>query len=329
MGVPMPQISAVSVDGVGNKPDPSPDSPDGEVMLDLEVVGAIAPGAKIVVYFAPFTEQGWVDGLTTAVHDKQNKPSIISISWGFAEGQLIWTQQAVDAVNQALQAAALLGVTVCAAAGDDGSNDQVDDGDAHVDFPASSPYMLGCGGTSLKGDGSSITSEVVWNNGPRTQPDGGATGGGISDFFDVPAWQKGIVPPSVNSGHRKGRGVPDVAGDADENTGYYVRVHGQIGVTGGTSAVAPLWAGLLARINQSLGAAVGYFNPLLYKSLGKSSAFRDITSGDNDPTGHIGGYPAGAGWDACTGWGSPDGVALLRALGGGHSSRKRGKKRIP
>jgi kumamolisin len=322
LGVPMPRITSVAVDGVGNTPDPNPDGPDGEVMLDIEVAAAIAPGARIVVYFAPFTEQGWVDALSTAVHDKKNKPSIISISWGFAEGQLIWTQQAIVAVNQALQAAALLGITVITAAGDDGSNDQVDDGHAHVDFPASSPYILGCGGTTLRGSGNRINSEVVWNNGPRTQPDGGATGGGISDSFAVPAWQQQVATPSVNPGHRKGRGVPDVAGNADELTGYKIRVHGKNGVTGGTSAVAPLWAGLIARINQSLGTPVGYFNPLLYQALGKGSAFRDITKGNNDTTGHIGGYPAGAGWDACTGWGSPNGVALQTAFAGSGSLKK-------
>jgi kumamolisin len=269
---------------------------------------------KIAVYFAPFTERGWVDVLTTAVHDSQNRPSVISISWGYTEGQMIWTQQAINAVNQALQAAAAMGVTVICAAGDDGSRDQDSDGHAHVDFPASSPYILACGGTTLRSANNQITSEIVWNNGPST---GGATGGGISDMNPLPSWQASAsVPPSVNPpGTHVGRGVPDIAGNANQLTGYQIRVDGtDIPSIGGTSAVAPLWAGLIALINQALGTPVGYFNPLLYTKLGPAGVCRDITSGNNDITGHIGGYPAHPGWDACTGWGSPDGAKLLSAL---------------
>ena len=121
-----------------------------------------------------------------------------------------WTQQTVDAVNETLQSAAAMGVTICAASGDDGSSDGVNDGLAHVDFPASSPYVLGCGGTRLAGSGTVISSEVVWNDGP-----GSGGGGGISDLNPLPSWQKGIVPPSVNPGAHVGRGVPDVSGNAD------------------------------------------------------------------------------------------------------------------
>jgi kumamolisin len=151
----------------------------------------------------------------------------------------------------------------------------------------------------------------VWNDGR-----GGATGGGVSDAFDLPSWQQGAgVPASVNPGGRVGRGVPDVAGDADPRTGYQVEIDGQQATIGGTSAVAPLWAGLLALVNQSLGSPVGYLNPLLYGRLAGTGAFRDITSGDNSVGGTTG-YAAGAGWDACTGLGSPDGQALLAALTG-------------
>jgi kumamolisin len=314
LGIAMPSITSVSVDGVKNTPGKDPNS-DGEVALDIEVVGAVAPGAKIVVYFAHFTERGWVDSLAAAMSDSVNKPSVISISWGFAEGEPIqgfeWSQQTVQAVNQTLQAAAAMGVTVCAASGDDGSNEQINDGHAHTDFPAASPFILGCGGTKLTASNNKIANEVVWNEGP-----GSGGGGGVSDMNPLPSWQAGIVPPSVNPGHHVGRGVPDVCGNADPSTGYQIYYAGRHAVVGGTSAVAPLWAGLLARINQKLGKPVGYINPLLYSKLGKSGAFRDIVHGNNDTTGHIGGYPAGKGWDCCSGWGSPVGAALLKGLGG-------------
>ncbi|HEV8192376.1 MAG TPA: S53 family peptidase [Ktedonobacterales bacterium] len=320
MGMRAPQVEAVSVDGVSNKPGADPES-DGEVMLDIEVAASLAPGAKIVVYFAPFTEQGWVDVITTAVHDTQHRPSVLSISWGYTEGQDIWTSQAIQAVNQAFQAAGVLGVTICCASGDDGSEDQLEDGDVHVDFPAASPYVLGCGGTSLRFAGTNITGETVWNNGKRAQA-GGATGGGISDMNALPAWQQGVVPPSVNPARNVGRGVPDVAGNADEQSGYTILVDGQtLNGVGGTSAVSPLWAALIARINQQLGKPVGFINPILYSQLGPAGVLRDITTGNNDPTGgSLGGYSAKAGWDACTGWGSPDGVKLFTALTGSTAS---------
>jgi len=317
LGINPPQITTVSVDGVANNPNsanPDDNEADGEVMLDVEVAGAVAPNAKIVVYFAPFTEQGWVDVLTTAVQDSTNKPSVLSISWGWPESNDLWTQQAMDAVNQTLQEAGLAGVTVCCASGDDGSADELTDGHAHVDFPAASPYILSCGGTTLtaSNDKTGIVSEVTWNKGPRSQG-GGATGGGVSEVTKVPTWQgNASVPPSVNTGFQ-GRGVPDVAGDADLDTGYKVRVHGQDGAAGGTSAVAPLYAALTALLNQKLGAPAGFVNPLLYANPA-SSSFNDITQGTNDTTGNIGGYPAGAGWDACTGLGSPDGAKIFNAL---------------
>jgi kumamolisin len=316
LGISTPSITAVSVDGATNQPAPGEDSPDTEVMLDIEVSGAVAPGAAIVVYFSNFTEQGWVDAITTAVHDSVHKPSVLSISWGYPEGQQIWSAAAIQAVNEAFQAAAAMGVTVCCAAGDDGSRDQVDDGLAHCDFPCTSAYVLACGGTTLQSSGTSITSETVWNDGP----DGGATGGGISDSIDLPTWQANAkVPPSVNPGGRIGRGVPDVAGDADPDTGYQILADGQQGTVGGTSAVAPLWAGLIARINQKLGTPVGFLNPILYTlaaNPANANPLNDITTGNNDITGKIGGYSAGPGWDACTGFGSPNATTLANALAG-------------
>ena len=311
---PAPSVSAVSVDGAGNQPTGDTNGPDTEVMLDIEVAGSVAPGAKIVVYFAPNTDSGFLDAINQAVEDKQNNPSVISISWGGAEST--WTAQSLQSYNSALEAAAAVGVSVCIAAGDDGSTDGVTDGLQHVDFPASSPYAIACGGTHLAGSGSTITSEVVWDD----LPSDGATGGGVSATFPLPTWQAGAgVPPSVNPGNFVGRGVPDVAGDADPNTGYQMEADGTSLVVGGTSAVAPLWAGLIACFNSSLKASVGYFNPTLYQQIAADAGtFRDITSGNN------GSYKAGPGWDACTGWGSPNGAAILKALAGSSTGSSSG-----
>lgn len=303
--IPVPQVSAISVDEGHNSPTGDPNGPDGEVALDIEVAGAIAPGANIFVYFAPNTDKGFLDAISTAVHDALNKPSVVSISWGSPEDQ--WTAQSLTAFDGTFKDAAALGVTVCCAAGDGGSTDGEKDGLQHVDFPASSPHALGCGGTTLFSSEGSITSETVWNN----EPSGGATGGGVSEVFALPNWQSGAgVPPSANPSGHAGRGVPDVAGDADPATGYEVLADGQRYVVGGTSAVAPLWSALVALLNQDLGNPVGYLNPLIYKIASQGDgAFHDITGGDN------GAYQADAGWDACTGLGSPDGSRLLQALG--------------
>jgi len=309
LGIPMPQVTAISVAGGRNHPTGDPNGPDGEVMLDIEVAGAVAPGAKIAVYFAPNTNQGFLRAINRAVHDQVRRPSVISISWGGPEAS--WTKQSLNAFDQAFQAASAMGISVCVAAGDGGSSDGVPGKRAHLDFPSSSPFALACGGTSLQASGGAITSETVWNDGAQ----GGGGGGGVSDFFPLPSWQTSAgVPHSVNPGGRIGRGSPDLAGDADENTGYQVRVDGQDTVIGGTSAVAPLTAGLIALLNESLGTSVGYLNPLLYSKLGHSAAFHDITQGNNDITGLVGGYKAGPGWDACSGFGSPDGTALLAGL---------------
>lgn len=295
-----PNVISVSVDSAKNAPT-TPDGADGEVLLDIEVIGSVAPGAKVVVYFAPNTDQGFQDALTTAIHDATNKPSVISISWGSAEST--WTVQAMTAFDAAAQDAAALGVTICAASGDNGSSDGETDGKNHVDFPASSPHILACGGTTLESAQGAITSESAWNDGAQ----GGSSGGGYSTQFPMPSWQTSakIAAPSGS-----GRGVPDVAGDADPNTGYNVLVDGEKLVIGGTSAVAPLWSGLIALLNQKLGKPVGFFQPTLYALPSADDGFRDITSGNN------GAYSAGPGWDAVTGLGSPDGTNLLNALAG-------------
>ena len=299
-----PNVTAISVDGGSNSPTNDPNGPDGEVELDIEVAGSIAPKAQIGVYFAPNTDQGFLDALTSAIHDTNLKPSVISISWGGPENT--WTTQAMNAFDSAAQDAATMGVTIFAASGDNGATDGSDDGSLQVDFPASCPHITGCGGTKLVLNGTTITSEIAWNELNQQE---GATGGGVSQVFPLPAWQQNANVPNSPSG-QPGRGVPDVAGDADPVTGYSVLVDGNGAVIGGTSAVAPLWAGLTALFNQSIGKPVGFLNPLLYTP-GGMATFHDIAVGSN------GGYNCAPGWDPCTGLGSPDGAQLLSVLSSG------------
>ena len=313
LNVTAPKVTAVSVDGGKNTPG---GDADGEVMLDIEVAGSIAHDANIAVYFAPNTDAGFVDAITNAVHDASRKPSVVSISWGGPEDS--WSQQSRNAMNAALQDAAALGVTVMAASGDSGSTDGVGDKKLHVDFPASSPFALACGGTTLKGSGNKISTETVWN---ETAQNDGATGGGISTAFALPAYQQAAKVPKQPQTSFAGRGVPDVSGNADPVTGYQVRVNGQNVVVGGTSAVAPLWAALVAQINQQVGTPVGFVNPKLYST--SISAFRDITTGNNDD-GQLGYFKAQSGWDPCTGLGTPNGTALLQSL----SSRTSGRVEV-
>jgi kumamolisin len=314
----MPTITDVVVQGPGN--DPGPDTKQsnnrgdstGEIMLDLCVAGALVPGAKIFVYFTEFSAQGWIEALHQAITDK-NSISVISISYGNSEDDpnSLWTLAGIKLVNQAFEAAASKGITICCASGDDGSRDDARSG-AHADFPASSPWVLGVGGTSLKatqGANPQIASEVVWNDYSLPTPNG-AGGGGVSSIFPLPSYQNASgVPASANPPHKIGRGVPDVAAVADPYTGVVVmHIDGKhLEPIGGTSASAPLWASLLVRINQALRAKVGFLNPTLYDSLAEG-VLNDITVGNN------GAYQARLGWDACTGFGSPSGNKLLHAL---------------
>jgi kumamolisin len=307
LGLSVPPVTAVGVDGGSNSPG---QSADGEVELDIEVVGGVAPGASQVVYFATNTDQGFIDAISQAVHATP-APIAVSISWGQSEDQ--WSAQSRTAMDEAFQDAAALGVTVTVAAGDNGSSDDpAEQTQVHCDFPASSPHALACGGTRLTGDTSTfkITSEVVWNELASNE---GAGGGGVSDVFPPPSYQANAGVPALASGGAKGRGVPDVAGNADPVTGYLVVVDGQREPIGGTSAVAPLWAALIARLAQATGKKFGLLQPMLYAGVSAGVAqrgFNDIVSGDN------GAYKAGPGWDACTGLGSPDGTALLTLLAG-------------
>ena len=296
LGVATPTVEAISVDGATNTPG---SDADGEVMLDIEVIGSVAPGASLAVYFGPNTTDGFYDAIAAAVHDQQRQPSVISISWGQAEDA--WTPSQMDAYEALFADAAAAAISVYVAAGDNGATDGDGDGALHVDFPASSPSAIGCGGTKLVLDGTTISDETVWN---ELASGNGATGGGVSSHFATPAYQSGSGVPAASI---DGRGVPDVAGNADPLTGYRVRVDGQNITIGGTSAVAPLWAGLTALANQRNGARAGAPHDVLYQA---TQAFRDITSGDN------GGFAAKSGWDACTGLGSPIGDQIATALAG-------------
>ncbi|HTD38837.1 MAG TPA: S53 family peptidase [Candidatus Limnocylindrales bacterium] len=318
IGMPViPVIEAVYVDGIAPlKYRDEPNDDDGEVMLDVEVAGAVAPGARIVVYFTPNTDRGFYDALAAAVYDDRRRPSVISISWGAAEK--FYTPQMCRAFDELAMHAALRGITIVVASGDDGASDLNPskpgfDQRHHVDFPASSPHVLACGGTRLTLANGALRSERAWHGAT------GASGGGISTLFAVPRWQRGCTP-SIEPLLR--RGVPDVAGNGDPDSGYACFANRQLTSSAGTSAVAPLWAGLIARINENLGTRCGFVTPLLYASASRSGALRDVRLGDNGcHTVH--GYRAKRGWDACTGLGTPNGRALMRLLRGRPRRRAR------
>ncbi len=313
---------------------------DIEVSLDLEIIVSVAQGAGVVAYFAPGTEQGWVDAITTIVADTTNNPSVLSISWGWSELQadalfdsgtpgawpFEWSRPAFDQMTLAFQDAANVGMTVFAASGDDGSDCQEQDGNAYVLYPSSDPWVTSCGGTIIRS--LSPLSEDTWNDAfvDGIFYDGGATGGGVSYLAGPQPWQGNAnVPVSVNPDHHVGRGLPDIAGNASDFSGYVLWMYGKSTVipVGGTSAVGPLYASLVALINASLATKVGYLNPILY-ALGGTAVFNDIADGisnsvswfdsQGDVLGPSPGYVSGPGWDACTGWGSINGGALLAAL---------------
>jgi kumamolisin len=326
LGIAPPSISVASFPQAGtNSPgeDPlNPKNPDLEVMIDIQVAGAVAPGANIVVYFARGADdKSFLDVMAAAVNDEINNPSVISISWGGPESRA--TTQFLQEFDQLLQTAAHKGITVCVASGDNGSADfplnvpgYPWDSKAHVDFPASSPFALSCGGTRLFASKKEIFKEVTWY--PKQNF---GTGGGVSRYFPLPSYQtEAGVPIAKNPSGDVGRGVPDVSGNAAQESGYCILCDGlmfpdpnhdpPLYSIYGTSAVAPLWAGLIALINQSLGKRVGFINPLLYRFSTTTDVFQDITEGSN------GDYPAGPGWDACTGLGTPNGQKLLNILRG-------------
>lgn len=313
LGMNTPSIVDVPVAGGSNSPTPGTGLTNdtgsletAEVELDIEVAGSAAPGASLAVYFVgTASTNNWVDAITAAINDSTNNPSVLSISWGLAEDAA--PPQFLTPVDQALTSAAAVGLTVLIASGDQGSTGSwgqqgPPDTLAHVNFAASSPNATGVGGTVLQPDGSGgVAGEVVWNNGATTA----ASGGGVSKFFNtVPSFQSaaGISPVSANPPNNPGRGVPDVSANADN---YQIFVRGQNVPVGGTSAATPLWAALIARVNQGISGRAGLLQAMLYGPLRTAGALNDITTGDN------GAYTAGAGWDACTGLGTPNGTAIL------------------
>jgi subtilase family serine protease len=306
--LPTPRLTWVGVDGATNSPGSDFDS-DAEVTLDIDVSGSVALGANIAVYFAPWTEQGWFDVVTTAIHDSFSNPSVLSISWGWPEneayGALDWTSAVIDAVSVTFAEAAALGITVFAASGDNGACCGFGDGKAHVLYPASDPGVTSCGGTTISNVSGLSFTQMTWHR----------TGGGVSYIFGIPSWQASAgVPVSANGDGHRGRGVPDVAGNADPASGYTITFDGITEPVGGTSAVAPLYAGLVAVLNATPAGPVGFLNPRLY-SLNGSIVVRDIDDGISNACGlGLPGYTSCPGWDACTGLGSINGTALLRAL---------------
>jgi kumamolisin len=314
--IPLPEIVDVSIGNGRNDPDSGTDMLNLESALDLQIAGTVAPGAKFVVYFANGQVQTpYLNALNYVLHDRVHRPSVLSISYATAEK--LFSGQDLRVADRALAAAAKMGITVCVASGDGGSStcdySLVMPPGANVSFPASSPFALACGGTMLETTAERPRKEVVWNSLRQCRD---ASGGGISEVFPRPKFQDKVpLPPNANYDSAfRGRGVPDVAGSASLTSGYKLMYRGEMIPGGGTSAVAPLMAALIARINQGLGHRCGFLNPVLYELAG-SDVFKPITEGFN------GAYRAGPGWNACTGLGRPDGTRLYRALKSRSTSR--------
>ncbi len=275
-----------------------------ETTADIQHALRFARGVEIVVYFAPGTIQGEYTAFTTAMVDPRS-PSVLSCSWGRHEDHA--TPNHLHTLDDVLSFAALRGITLCFSSGDDGDGTLAHPPAVCTHFPASSPHVLACGGTMPARTEGQI-GEVVWEETFAGGPF--ASGGGVSDAFGTPWWQPADLIEN-NAGGRRGRGVPDVAGKADMLSGYRIKVGGIDMPVGGTSSAAPLWAGLVACINQKLGSPAGFVNALLYQHREQfGSSTHTVSEGSN------GTYHAAMGWDACTGWGSPRGTKLLRALRG-------------
>lgn len=314
LGVRAPKVIVREIKPGRNRPlnEPGTLSPDVEVYMDLEIVASTAPGSTVVVYFGENTNMGWVKTVHAAILDRKFRPSVLSISWGLAEQY--WDPQTMRALDEAFQLAAALGITVCCSSGDRGVF-EADQEPYTVAFPASSPHVLACGGTRLDTFSSGATKESVWN---QSKTVGLTSGGGISRVYDLPPFQSDCgVPARAETGGGVGRGIPDVAANASSQTGFMVWADDTVMSMGGTSAAAPLWAGLIACLNESLGRRIGYLTPLLYTGgAARRGALRDIVEGNNQMSGRQG-YRARHGWDACTGLGTPHGKKLLRWLARG------------
>jgi kumamolisin len=315
-GFPMPVVNRVVVH------EPDSKDPSDETTHDISIAAAFAPGASINVYITSKCQQGWVDVITRVAHpDPDDTPcSVLSCSYYIADGDDTnalgdknVSIEFLKAVHKCFCDPAIRGITVCVASGDNGTNSDIAGRQAHVQYPASDPWVLSVGGTTIGNVRRPKFDEYVWNDAF------GATGGGISDFFPVPSYQQAAkVPPSLNDGAKQGRGVPDVAGNASPSSGYKGLIfNNKPSIGTGTSVAAPQWAALIAVINAALGKNVGFVNPALYKIL-RGTGFRDITGAPGPTDNSFGGTPGypvvGGGWDACTGLGSPNGRALLEAL---------------
>jgi len=298
-----PTIVDVSVDGGTN--DPTDLGSSGEVMLDIYCVGATALGAKIAMYFAPNTFQGFIDCILAAANDNTNNPSVLSISWGTIDTNWFGLNAQFDT---ALQAAIVKGITTFVAAGDFGVCALSGAATYTVQYPTTSPYVISAGGTVVTiNNDYTIASENAWGTAGGLY----AGGGGVSTLYSVPSWQTGLssktYPTPSSPVTLTGRAIPDVSAMATGYSFYYGSPN-YYGTFVGTSAVAPLLSGLMARLNSITGSKIGFVNSAWYAA--KSTAFNDITVGDNHG-GNTVGYVATAGWDAATGVGSPIGVNIL------------------
>lgn len=307
--LPHPRFTDVSVYGARNAPQGRTKQFDGEVTGDIETVGGLVPGAHIVVYFAPNTERGFLGAVAHAVHDRRWRPSVISVSWGRNEKH--WTRRTLRLFDEVLAEAAALGVTVCCSSGDDGAFAEKGDRRPGVCFPASSAYVVACGGTSLVGTTAAAIRERGWRDAQ------GASGGGVSALLRRPKWQVAPVMPRKTR-QQRGRCMPDVAANGDPASGYRVFVLGGWHVGAGTSAAAPVWAGLVARINQLLGKPLGLFTPWMYRAadgLIKTGALRQVR--------RIQGSSAleRRGWNRHTGLGVPEGRKLAAAIAAGGDAK--------
>ena len=288
---------------------PGSDS-DFETMLDIYVIGGIVPKATIAMYFGNVYAPGFYNAVAAAVNDNIYSPKVISISWGGIESS--------GYMDDLFISARLKGITVTVATGDFGSKASANTNVYTVQYPASSPYVLACGGTTLQlNPNGTIANEFVWNGGSQ------GSAGGVSTLYSVPTWQTGLTSkkyPTPTVATLTSRGIPDVAGNGDPYTGYefYLGLSNTLSQYGGTSAVAPLYAALFARIVALGGHEVGFINSVLYAN---PQVFQDITVGNNACPAPQG-YSATPGWDACTGLGSPNGQAILNLLVSGQTKIK-------
>jgi kumamolisin len=315
-GLSIPVPIDVAVGGVTNS-----GVSDGETGLDITIASAIAQKAKIAVYFTGGTTQSIIHALQRMIHPDPADPvpTVISISYGWGPDDLnagSFTDRAYAQIGQLFQDAANLSITVLVSSGDSGAFIESPT-IAQTSYPATEPWVTACGGTTIGKIQGISYAEYVWNDTGAAGP--GATGGGVSDRFEPPDYQNGIGVPKRISTNKAGRGIPDIAGNASENSGYPQFIIGRSQPVGGTSAVAPLYAGLIARINANLGFTVGFINPTLYSLA--ANTFRGLSAPPgpaNNSFGDVKGYSASSGWNACTGLGSVKGTALQNGLRAAH-----------